>query len=243
MLTQEELSRYRRQVIIPGWGAAGQEKLKKARVLVAGAGGLGSAVLSYLVAAGVGRIRVIDNDRVELSNLNRQVIHSASSIGQPKVMSAFDRLSAINPCVAVEPIMATIGENNVLDLVGDNPIVDAMDNLPARLLLNRAALSRNLPLFHGAVYGFEGRVTTILPRRTGCLACLYQGVVAGEVPVLGAVPGVIGCIQATEVIKYVLGMGELLADRMLIYDGLNSTFTEVKLRKNPACKECCATLS
>jgi adenylyltransferase/sulfurtransferase len=238
MLSKRELARYKRQILIPEWTQSGQENLKKARILVAGAGGLGSAILTYLAVAGVGKIRVIDGDIVELSNLNRQVLHSDKDIGRSKVDSAKEKLEALNPDISVEAIKEIITKDNVFELVGDYPIVDAMDNLPTRLLLNRVAVKKNLPLFHGAVYGFEGRATTVIPGKTACLRCLYQGVIPGKTPVVGVTPAVIGCIQATEVIKYILGIGELLADRLLIYDGLSMNFSEVKLKKDPNCSEC-----
>lgn len=238
MLSKRELARYKRQILIPEWTQSGQENLKKARILVAGAGGLGSAILTYLAVAGVGEIRVIDGDIVELSNLNRQVLHSDKDIGRSKVDSAKEKLEALNPDISVEAIKEIITKDNVFELVGDYPIVDAMDNLPTRLLLNRVAVKKNLPLFHGAVYGFEGRATTVIPGKTACLRCLYQGVIPGKTPVVGVTPAVIGCIQATEVIKYILGTGELLADRLLIYDGLSMRFSEVKLKKDPNCSEC-----
>jgi molybdopterin-synthase adenylyltransferase len=238
MLSKRELARYKRQILIPEWTQSGQENLKKARILVAGAGGLGSAILTYLAVAGVGKIRVIDGDIVELSNLNRQVLHSDKDIGRSKVDSAKEKLEALNPDISVEAIKEIITKDNVFELVGDYPIVDAMDNLPTRLLLNRVAVKKNLPLFHGAVYGFEGRATTVIPGKTACLRCLYQGVIPGKTPVVGVTPAVIGCIQATEVIKYILGIGDLLADRLLIYDGLSMKFSEVKLKKDPNCPEC-----
>lgn len=238
MLTRQELTRYERQLLIPGWGKVGQEKLKKSKVLVAGVGGLGSAILAYLAVAGIGKIRIIDGDKVELSNLNRQVLHSSKDIKRCKVDSAKEKLECLNPEIRIEAIEETITEDNIFELVEDYPIVDAMDNLPTRLLLNKAAVRKTLPLFHGAVYGFEGRATTIIPGRTSCLRCSYQGVLPGKIPVVGVTPAVIGCVQATEVIKYFLGIGELLADRLLVYDGLSMKFSEVKLKKNPDCEDC-----
>jgi len=238
MLTKEELVRYERQIMMPGWGESGQQKLKESKVLVAGAGGLGSAILTYLAIAGVGKIRIIDGDKVELGNLNRQMLHADKDIGREKVDSAKERLESLNPDIKIEAIGEVIAEDNIFDLVADYPIVDAMDNLPTRYLLNRVAVRRNLPLFHGAVHGFEGRATTIIPGETPCLRCLYQGVLPGKIPVVGVTPAVIGCIQATEVIKYILGIGELLTNRLLVYDGLSLNFSEVKLKKDPDCEEC-----
>ncbi len=243
MLGSREVARYERQILITDWGKSGQRKLKKAKVLVAGAGGLGSAVLTYLAVAGVGYIKIVDNDRVELSNLNRQVLHTDSDIGRYKVDSAKERLESLNPDIMVEAVRAKITPRNISRLIDDDYlIVDALDNLPTRLVLNRAALKAGLPLFHGAVYGFEGRATTVIPGKTACLRCLYQGVLPGKIPVPGVTPAVIGCIQATEVIKYVLGIGDLLENRLLVYDGLAMTFAEVKLRKNPGCLDCGHTL-
>jgi molybdopterin-synthase adenylyltransferase len=238
MLSDRELARYNRQMTISDWGNEGQEKLKKAKVVVAGAGGLGSAILLYLAAAGVGYIRVVDCDKVEMTNLNRQVLFTDQDIGRRKALVAAERLEFLNHDIRVEPIVGVIGENNVSDLVTGYLIVDAMDNLPARFLLNRVAVQRKQPLFHGAVYAWEGRATTIIPDKTACLQCLYQGAIPGNPPVAGVTPAVIGCIQATEVIKYLLGVGGLLIGRLLMYDGLAMTFNEMKVKKDPDCPVC-----
>lgn len=240
MLTRDELERYDRQILIKGIGEEGQEKLKQAKVFIAGAGGLGSVTTTYLTAAGVGVIRVVDHDRVELSNLNRQVLHWNEDIGKKKVDSATEKLKRLNPRVKVEAIEEMITEVNISQLVaGFDLIVDAMDNLPARYLLNKVAIERNIPFFHGAVHGFEGRAMTIIPGETACLRCVYRGaIVEGKFPVIGVTPGVIGCIQATEVIKYIVGTGQLLTNRLLIYDGLNIKFTEFRVKKDPNCEHC-----
>ena len=238
MLSNRELARYERQILIPDWGKSGQRKLKKAKVLVAGAGGLGSAILTYLAVAGVGNIRIVDSDKVELGNLNRQVLHTDNDIGRYKVDSAKEKLELLNPDIKVEATKAKITKNNIFKLVADCYVVDALDNLPTRFLLNRAAIKSGLPLFHGTVYGFEGRATTIIPGKTSCLRCLYQDVLPGKIPGVGVTPAVIGCIEAAEVIKYILGIGDLLEDRLLVYDGLSMKFSEVKLKKNPNCRDC-----
>ncbi len=240
MLTTDELERYERQIIIEGFGEEGQERLKRAKVFVAGAGGLGSPVSIYLIAAGVGTVRIVDHDRVELSNLNRQILHWDEDIGRRKIDSALEKLKRLNQGVKIEATEEMITEANVSQLIaGFDLIVDAMDNLPTRYILNKAALERNIPFFHGAVYGFEGRAMTIIPGQTACLRCLYRGVVPRKkFPVIGVAPAVIGCIQATEVIKYIVGIGELLTDRLLIYDGLNLKFTEFKVKKDPNCEHC-----
>ena len=238
MLLHRERERYRRQVLIPGWEEAGQEALKSARVMVAGAGGLGSAVLTYLAVAGVGEIRIVDGDRVERSNLNRQVLHGDADVGRRKVDSARDRLLALNPEVGIQALGERITGENVADLVGGLPIVDALDNLETRFLLNRAALRAGLPLFHGAVHGLEGRVTSLFPGETACMRCLYRQVVPGEVPVAGVTPGIIGAVQAMEVLKYLLGLGDLLRNRLLICDGLAMRWSEVRLKRDPGCPAC-----
>ncbi len=240
MLTAEELERYDRQIIVEGFGEKGQEKLKQAKVFIAGAGGLGSPISAYLTAAGVGRIRIVDDDKVELSNLNRQILHWNDDIGKRKVDSASEKLRQLNQGVEIEAIADTITEANVSQLVADfDLIVDAMDNLPTRYLLNKTAIDKGIPFFHGAVNGFEGRAMTIIPGETACLMCVYRGAVPeGKLPVIGATPAAIGCIQVMEVIKYIIGVGELLVNRLLIYDGLNLKFSEFKVRKDPNCKHC-----
>jgi len=240
MLNQDEQEKYARQIMLKGFGLTGQEKLKKARVFIAGAGGLGSSSATYLAAAGVGTLRIVDHDKVELSNLNRQVLHWPEDIGQKKVSSAKGKLKQLNPQVKIEAVKERITEANASKLVdGCDLIVDAMDNLPTRYLLNKVAIEKNIPFFHGAVYGFEGRALTVIPGQTACLRCVYRGAVPEEkFPVIGVTPAVIGCIQATEVIKYLVGIGQLLANRLLVYDGLNMKFTEFKVKKDPDCPHC-----
>lgn len=240
MLSKSELERYDRQIMIDGFGEEGQEKLKRAKVFISGAGGLGSPVSIYLAAAGVGKIRIVDSDKVELSNLNRQILHWDRDVGKEKVDSAREKLQRLNQNVQLEGIREEITEDNILQLVADcDLIVDAMDNFPTRYLLNKAALAKNIPFLHGAVYGFEGRATTIIPGKTPCLRCIYPETPPAEkFPVIGVAPAVIGCIQATEAIKYILQIGELLSGRLLIYDGLGLRFFEVEVKKDPECKEC-----
>ena len=240
MLSHEELERYSRQILINGFGEEGQARLKKAKVFIAGAGGLGSAAATYLAVAGGGTIRVVDHDRVELSNLNRQILHRDEDIGKNKVDSAAKRLKGLNTEVKIEAVAEKITEANISELVaGFDLIVDAMDNLPTRYLLNKTAIDKKIPFFHGAVNGFEGRAMTIIPGQTACLMCVYRGaVVEGSFPVVGVTPGVIGCIQATEVIKYLLGTGQLLGNQLLVYDGLNMKFTQFKVKRDPDCQHC-----
>jgi molybdopterin-synthase adenylyltransferase len=240
MLTPEERQRYDRQIMIPGLGEAGQEKLKSARVVIAGSGGLGSPIALYLTAAGVGTIRIIDNDTVELSNLNRQILHWDKDIGKEKTKSAYEKLTKLNKDVTIETINATIDETNVYDLTaGFDVIVDAMDNMPTRYSLNKAAIEHKIPFVHGAVSGLEGRAMTVIPRESACIRCLYHAApLKRKFPVLGTTPAIIGAIQATEVIKYLTGIGTLLANRLLIYDGLNMKFTELSVVRNTNCEHC-----
>ena len=240
MLTPSERERYDRQIMIGEIGQEGQEKLKRSRVVIAGTGGLGSPIAVYLTAAGIGTIRVIDHDQVALSNLNRQILHWEEDVGRKKVDSARTKLRNLNSTVEIQAITETITEENVSDLMdGCDAIVDAMDNLPTRYLLNRCAIEKSIPFFHGAVNGFEGRVMTVIPGKTACLRCMYRGLVPQEkFPVIGVAPAVIGSIQATEVIKYLVGIGKLLTNRLLIYDGLKLTFSEFSLNRNPECDHC-----
>lgn len=240
MLTPSERERYDRQIMIGEIGEKGQEKLKRSRVVIAGTGGLGSPIAIYLTAAGIGVIRVIDPDQVALSNLNRQVLHWEEDLSRKKVDSARTKLRGLNSAVEIEGVTEIITEENVSRLVdGFDVIVDAMDNLSTRYILNRCAIEKNIPFFHGAVNGFEGRAMTIIPGETACLRCMYRGPVPQEkFPVIGVAPAVIGSIQATEVIKYLVGIGKLLTNRLLIYDGLNLNFSEFIINKNPKCDHC-----
>jgi len=240
MLSPEEKILYNRQIMISGFGETGQEKLKNGKVVIAGAGGLGSPASIYLAAAGVGQIRIIDRDVVEASNLNRQVLHWHKDIGHKKVESAGEKLRAMNPNIKIETICADINETNVEDLVsGFDVIVDAMDNLPTRLLLNKAALKLKIPFVHGAVYGFEGHAMTVVPGNSACIRCLYKATPPREkFPVLGTTPAIIASVQATETIKILTGLGMLLTDRLLIYDGQNMRFSVLHFQRNPECDAC-----
>jgi molybdopterin/thiamine biosynthesis adenylyltransferase len=240
MLSHAERERYDRQMFIPDFGEAGQEKLKKAKVFIAGNGGLGCPLAIYLAAAGVGTLRIVDNGSVELSNLNRQILHWTEDMGRRKVDSTMGKLPRLNPNVKIETVYDTITESNIAELVGDSSlIVDAMDNLPIRFLLNKTALAKKIPYMYGAVYGFEGRASTIIPGRTVCLGCFCQSYLPQtKFPVLGVTPAVIACIQATEAIKYIVGLGDLLLNRLLIYDGLRMQFVEMELKADPECAYC-----
>jgi adenylyltransferase/sulfurtransferase len=238
MLTENELKRYERQIRI--FGVDGQERLKNAKVFVAGAGGLGSAISIYLAAAGIGMIRIVDHEKIELSNLNRQILHCDEDVGKEKAASAEEKLKKINPDVSLEAISETIEENNVLELVDDfDLIVDAMDNFHTRYLLNRAAIVKNIPFFHGAINGLYGQATTIIPGRTACLRCIFPDPPPSMTfPVVGATCGVIGCIQVTEIVKYIVKMGSSLENRLLLWDGLNAKIDEIEIERNPSCEDC-----
>ncbi|HNX17693.1 MAG TPA: HesA/MoeB/ThiF family protein [Methanoregula sp.] len=238
MLSDRERERYKRQMML--FGDEGQERLKKANIFIAGAGGLGSPVSLYLAVAGVGTLTVVDKDVVERTNLNRQILHYDRDIGRKKVESAEEKLHEINPDISVKVIDTTIDESNCSQLVGRaDGIVDAMDNYPTRYLLNDIALEKNIPLFHGAIQGFYGQATTIIPGKTACLRCIFPGAPPKEVfPVIGVTPGVIGMIQANEVLKYLLGSGELLANRLMIWDGMTARAEEIAVVRNPACRSC-----
>ena len=222
------------------FGDEGQERLKKAHIFIAGAGGLGSPVSLYLAVAGIGTITIVDMDVVDQTNLNRQILHCDRDIGRKKTTSAKEKLQAINPDITVNAIDVMIDETNAGDLVGEaHGIVDAMDNYPTRYLLNNAAIGKGIPLFHGGIRGFYGQATTIIPGKTPCLKCIFPKAPPKEVfPVVGATPGVIGTVQATEVIKYLLQSGDLLTNRLFVWDGLAGRADEIQAERMPCCPAC-----
>lgn len=244
MLSETELKRYDRQMRMNGWGVVGQEKLKASHVFVAGAGGLGSPASIYLAVAGVGRLSLCDFDAPEWSNLNRQILHSPSRIGVNKAISGQRTLGELNPEIKVTAHTEKIDEASVDRLIGDaQVIVDCMDNFPTRHVLSDCAQRKGIPLVHGAIWGMEGRLTVIQPPETPCLRCLVPESPPKEVfPVMGAVPGVIGSLEAIETIKLLLGLGEPLKNRMLIWDGLLQDFSFVKLQRDPSCSSCRAAV-
>lgn len=239
-LNESDKIRFDRQIRIDGWGEKGQKKLKNSTVGILGVGGLGCPISVYLAVAGIGRIILVDKDIVELSNLNRQILHWDKDIDKFKAQSAKQKLSEINPGVEIITYTEEANEDNIERLFdGADAVVDALDNFESRLLLNKFAVSQRIPLFHGAVWGLEGRATTILPGKTICLNCIYKEVPKKEVfPVAGVTPAVIGSIQATEVLKYLTGIGELLANRLLIYDGELMEFNQITLNRDPNCPVC-----
>ena len=237
--TQEE-ALYNRQMLLDDWGAVGQERLKNATVFVAGAGGLGSPVIIYLAVAGVGRLRICDFGKLELSNLNRQILHDHQAIDKYKALNAKDALKKINPYIEVEVSTDKIDENSIARLAGDaSVIVDCMDNFPTRYVLNEFAVKNKRVFVHGSIWGLEGRVTTIRAPQTACFQCIFPDSPPKELfPVLGVTPGVIGCLQAMEVIKYITGTGENLYNRLLVFDGKDMSFQTIKLRPDPHCPVC-----
>jgi len=241
----DEAARYARQIALPEFGPAGQERLREARVLLIGAGGLGSPAALYLASAGVGTLGVVDPDRVELSNLHRQILHGTADTGRPKVESARDRIAEANPHVRVESFAERFCAANARDLVrGWDVVVDGCDNFPTRYASNDACVAEGVPNVYGSVWRFEGQVAVFLPSGP-CYRCINpQPPAAGSVPscaeagVLGVLPGLVGTLQALEAIKLLTGLGESLAGRLLHIDGLAMKFREFKLRRDPACARC-----
>ncbi|MFC7072709.1 HesA/MoeB/ThiF family protein [Halovenus rubra] len=244
-LTPEQLDRYSRHIIMDDVGPDGQAALLDASVLVVGAGGLGSPVLQYLAAAGVGHLTIVDNDTVELSNLQRQVIHGTDDVGRPKVDSAAEFIDSLNPDIDVERRETRASRENVTELITDHDVVvDASDNFPTRFLLNDACVLANVPLSHGAVYRFEGQVTTFTGGQP-CYRCLFpEAPPEGAVPdcatagVFGILPGTVGAMQATEVVKLLLDEGETLDGRLLAYDGRSLDTESVPIAPSSECPVC-----
>ncbi|MBN9683234.1 MULTISPECIES: molybdopterin-synthase adenylyltransferase MoeB [unclassified Corallococcus] len=246
VLSAEQKERYRRHLILPEVGEEGQAKLLKSKVLLLGAGGLGSPAALYLAAAGVGTLGVVDADVVDLSNLQRQVLHTLERRGQPKVQSAKAALEALNPDVKVVPFQERLTTANVERILADFDLVlDGGDNFPTRYLLNDACVLMGKPNIHGSVFRFEGQVTTFLPGQGPCYRCLYPSPPppelapsCAEAGVLGVLPGLIGMLQATEALKLLLGVGESLVGRLVTFDALGTRFQELKLRRDPECPVC-----
>src|SRR5215204_3471873 len=245
-LTQEQKERYSRHVLVPEIGLEGQMKLLDARVLLLGAGGLGSPAALYLAAAGVGTIGLVDNDVVDLSNLQRQVAHSNDRIGMPKVDSAEISIHEINPDVKVEKHPVRLGAENIMEIIRDYDVVlDGLDNFPTRYLLNDASVRLQIPVVSASILGFEGQLSVFHPYEGPCYRCLYPTPPPAELApscgangVLGVLPGTMGLLQATEVVKLILGEGEPLIGRLLLYEALGATFTELKVRRDPDCPIC-----
>jgi molybdopterin/thiamine biosynthesis adenylyltransferase len=245
--TEDQVLRYSRHIILPGIGAAGQHKLIDAKVLCVGAGGLGSPIAMYLAAAGVGTLGIVDFDRVDVTNLQRQLLHDTDDVGRPKVASAVDRLRGINPTIEVIPYDTMLTSDNAFEIIEPYDIViDGSDNFPVRYLVNDACQMLGKPLVYGSIYQFEGQASVFQPGpETPCYRCLFPnppppGTVpsCAEAGVFGVLPGIIGSIQAVEAIKLITGMGTPLTGRLLLFDALDMDFTIVKLRWDPECPVC-----
>ena len=245
-LTRDQILRYSRHLIMPEVGIEGQQKLKDAGILLIGAGGLGSPLGLYLAAAGVGRLGIVDFDTVDFTNLQRQIIHRTEDVGRLKVESAKERIAGINPDVEVQAFNTKISRDNILDLIkGFDVVIDGTDNFPTRYLVNDACVFQKKPNIYGSIFRFDGQATVFDPFKGPCYRCLYpEPPPPGMVPscaeggVLGVLPGIIGVIQATEAIKLIIGKGEPLVGRLLLYNALKMEFREVQLRRNPDCPVC-----
>jgi molybdopterin/thiamine biosynthesis adenylyltransferase/rhodanese-related sulfurtransferase len=246
VLTPEQRERYSRHMLVPEIGAEGQQKLLDAKVLLLGAGGLGSPTALYLAAAGVGTIGIVDDDVVDLSNLQRQVIHTTGRIGDPKVDSAEHAMKELNPDVDVVKYQTRLDASNIVEIIKDyDIIVDGADNFPTRYLLNDASVRLKIPVVSASILGFDGQLSVFAPYEGPCYRCLYPVPPPAELApscgangVLGVLPGTMGLLQATEVVKLITGAGEPLIGRLLLYEALGATFTELKVRRDPDCAIC-----
>jgi molybdopterin/thiamine biosynthesis adenylyltransferase/rhodanese-related sulfurtransferase len=246
-LPEAQRRRYSRHMLIPEVGEAGQRKLLASRVLLIGAGGLGSPASLYLAAAGIGTLGIVDDDVVDESNLQRQIAHSTQRVGEPKVESARETIEALNPDVEVKAFQERLSSENIDRILGEgwDVIVDGADNFPTRYLVNDASVWHDIPVVHGSIYRFEGQVTVFSPGEGPCYRCLFPTPPPPELApscaeggVLGVLPGVIGSLQANETIKLALGIGDPLVGRLMLFDALGATFTEVALRRDPSCPVC-----
>lgn len=246
MLTEKQIERYSRHIILKEVGGVGQEKLLASKVLIIGAGGLGAPSVLYLAAAGVGTIGIIDADKVDLTNLQRQIIHHTSDVGIEKVKSAANKIRAINPDVTVRTYNQLVMADNIREIIRDYDfVIDATDNFPAKFLINDACYFEKIPFSHAGVLKFSGQMITVLPGKTVCYRCIFNSLPPDDVArscsqagILGVLPGVIGSLQATEAIKYLLDIGKLLTDTLLTYDALEMNFRSIKVTRNPDCPLC-----
>ncbi|MBW8015793.1 MAG: HesA/MoeB/ThiF family protein [Planctomycetes bacterium] len=245
-LNELQKQRYSRHILLEGVDEEGQSRLLESRVLVIGCGGLGSPVCLYLAAAGVGTIGIVDPDQVDLSNLQRQIAHHTPDIGVDKVESAKNKISAMNPDVKVETHKVWAGAGNIREIIaGYDFVIDATDNFSAKFLINDACFFERKPLCHAGVVGFEGQLMTIIPGQTACYRCIFDApppdrtvAMCGDVGVLCAVPGVIGTLQATEAMKYILGIGDLAVNSLVTYNAINMSFRKITLGRNRLCSLC-----
>lgn len=246
MFTDAQIERYSRHIILKEVGGKGQKKLLEGKVLVIGAGGLGSPVALYLAAAGVGVLGIADADVVDLSNLQRQVIHHTSDVGKAKVLSAKEKMEAINPDVRVMTYETWINAGNILDIIRDYDfVIDGTDNFASKFLINDACVMAGKPYSHGGILHFIGQTITVKPDESACYRCIFPTPpprdaipTCAQAGVIGVLPGVIGSIQATEAVKFLIGIGELLTGRLLIYDAESMEFRNVPIKRNPRCPLC-----
>jgi len=245
-LTEEQIERYSRHIMLEQVGGAGQEKLLSSKVVIVGAGGLGSPAALYLAAAGVGTIGIVDADKVELANLHRQIIHHTADLGLEKVKSAETKMRAINPDVTVRTYCQRAKAGNIRKIIREYDfVIDATDNFAAKFLINDACYFEKKPFSHAGVLRFDGQLITVLPGETTCYRCIFHSLPPVEVVhscsragILGVLPGVIGSLQATEAIKYLLKIGELLTNTLLTYNALTMEFRRVRFNRNPSCPLC-----
>ena len=234
-----DIERYRRQIAIPCFGIEAQKKLSRVRVVILGLGGLGSAVSIYLTVAGVGHLKVVDRDKIEKNNLNRQILYTEEDLGKWKAEVAEKRLKEMNSDIEVEGLREEINEDNIRELIRDaDAVVDCLDNFETRFIVNRAVVELNKPFFHGACRAFYGQVMTIIPRVTPCLRCIFPESIPKDRSIIGVTAGLIGLIEATEVIKYLTGTGECLYGKILIYDATRMSFDIIEVDRNPDCEVC-----
>ncbi|KAB0666199.1 molybdopterin-synthase adenylyltransferase MoeB [Oryzomonas japonica] len=246
MLTDEQIERYSRHIMLKEVGGKGQQRLFDGRVLIIGAGGLGAPIALYLAAAGIGTLGIADADDVDLSNLQRQVIHFTPDVGKPKVESAREKMEAINPAVRVRTYKEWVNAANITDIIRDYDfVIDGTDNFAAKFLINDACVLAGIPYSHGGILQFDGQTMTVKPGESACYRCIFPEPppkdaipTCSQAGVIGVLPGVLGTIQATEAIKFLLGKGELLTNRLLTYNALRMKFREIPLKRNPACPVC-----
>ena len=251
MLTEAQIERYQRHIVLKEVGGKGQRKLLDGRVLIIGAGGLGGPAALYLAAAGVGTIGLADADAVDLTNLQRQVIHFTSDIGTAKVVSAREKMAAINPGIQVNTYQEWVQAGNILGIIGDYDfVIDGTDNFAAKFLINDACVLAGIPYSHAGILRFDGQTITVRPGESACYRCIFPSPppkdaipTCSQAGVIGVLPGVLGLIQATEAIKFLLGKGDLLTGRLLIYNALQMSFDVIRIKRNPKCPICGETPS
>ncbi len=244
--TEEQIERYSRHIILTDVGVEGQLKISQAKILIVGAGGLGSPAALYLAAAGVGTIGIIDNDVVDLTNLQRQIIHTTPDLNKPKVLSAQETINAMNPDVNVVTYQAFATSENILDIVKEYDfVIDGTDNFPAKFLINDACVMADTPFSHAGILRFDGQMMTVVPGESACYRCIFREPPppdaipsCSQAGVLGVIAGVVGTLQATEALKCILGKGDLLTNRILVFEALAMQFREIKLQKNEKCPVC-----